>query len=366
MDSLSGLTYLGRREAAQGDPASGVVLSPGVAMAPRKRPAVMGSGSAVMVVTANNDIAVGYPHLNGDDSTLYFSDYFFNGGFLPQAIIGTIGLTADGLSFSGDASPTLLGNAAGPLIGAVYRRGTFVGLPAVEVTATVSETSLGGAPPGEFTLTRAGSTAAPMSVSFLLTGTARNATDYFGVPLTASIAAGFPSTTVSILPFENPERAGDASVILTLSQASHYLVGSSASATVTIIDESPPAMTFAEWAALHGVVGEGGNEDGDAYGNLIEFALGTDPNIPEAPDRIRGELLQVGAQQHLALVVTRQLNNPAVRYTVEVAAEPTGPWSSGPPHTVEVENTGNRLVVRDASAVPTQSSRFMRLQVSLP
>jgi Zn-dependent metalloprotease len=542
VDPFSGLTFLGRREAAQGDPDGGVVLSPGVAMAPHKRPALLGDGSAAMVVTANNDIAlvdtltgqgqslgfvglawsvgmsadgqfaaiilrdqfgqprnqinvirlatqqvetydllaptldgasigtvlygdtldfsidagflyydalnrlrfsdgsqfdnwsiyvidrntgrefevvrpipglnignpslgqihnhrlvfeaqdtpsatstiygmdvvsgrigplftvnssiaVGYPCLNGDDTTLYFSDYYFSGGFLTQAIIGTIGVTSDGLSFSGDASPTLLGNAAGPLIGAVYRRGTFVGLPEVNVTATVPETTVGGAPPGVFTLTRTGSTTTPLALSFLLTGTARNGTDFFGVPLSATIAAGLASTTVSILPFENAARVEDDSVILTLSQAPHYQIGANASATITIVNESLPAMTFAEWSTAYGVVGEGGNGDGDAYPNLIEFALGTDPNAIDGPDRIRGELLQVGLQQHLALVVTRQHSNPAVSYTVEIANEPNGPWNSGPPHTVEAENTADRLVVRDAASVSAQSRRFMRLLV---
>ncbi len=545
VDPLSGLTFLGRREAAQGDPATGVQLAPGVAMAPRKRPAVLGDGSRVMVVTANNDIAlvdtqtgqgqslgfvglawsvgmsvdgqfaaiilrdsngqpksqinvidlatqqietyellaptldggsigtvlfgdtldfsldggllyydalnrlqfsdssrfdswsiyvidrhtgqefevvrpipglnignpslgqihnhrlvfeaqnpstltstiygmdaasgqigalftvnsaiaVGYPSLNGDDTALFFSDYFFDGGFLSQAIIGTIPLTADGLSFSGDASPTLSGNAAGPLIGAIYRRGTFSGLPAIAVTATVPVTSPGGAPPGVFTLTRIGGVDAPLPVSYVLTGNARNGTDYFGVALSATFPAGASNTTVSILPFDAAPLAGDETVILTLSPASHYLVGEPASATVIIEHSVPSGNEFAAWAQAAGVVGENGNEDGDAYPNLLEFALGIDPNVMDPPDLVRGEFVTVGQQRFLALVVARRLDNAAVRYLVEIADTPAGPWNAGSPHTVEVENSSTRLVVRDSSAITASPERFMRLKVALP
>lgn len=542
VDALSGLTFLARRESAQGDPVSGVVLSPGVAMAPGKRPALLGDGSAVMVVTANNDIAlvstqtgqgqslgfvgqvwsvgmssdgqwaaiilrdafgqprnqinvirlgtaqvetynllaptldggslatvlygdsldfsidgnflyydalnrlrfsdgsvfdnwsiyvidraaglefevvrpipglnignpslghihnhrlvfeaqnpanatstlygmdavsgrtgalftvnsaigVGYPRLNGDDSVLYFTDYFFNGGFFSHAIIGTIGVTPDGLSFSGDASPTLTGNAAGPLIGAVYRRGAFTGLPEVRVEATVPVTSPGSTTLGVFTLTRTGGADRALPVSFLLTGTARNGVDYFGVPLTATFPAGAATTTVSILALIDSGLVGDATVILTLAPASHYVVGDPAAATVTLQGRTGPGNTFEQWARDRGVSGEHNDEDGDGYSNLMEFALGTDPRIPDPPGLIRGTLRAVGAERHLALSVERRALNPAIQYVVEVADDLAGPWSSGPPHTVEIEDAPTRLTVRDTAATTAQPRRFMRLKV---
>ncbi|MBX3746655.1 MAG: M4 family metallopeptidase [Verrucomicrobiae bacterium] len=544
VDALNGLTFLARREAALGDPVSGVVLSPGVAMAPGKRPALMGDGSAVMVVTANNDIAlvntqtgqgqslgfvgqvwsvgmssdgqwaaiilrdafgqprnqinvirlgtshvetynllaptldggslatvlygdsldfsidgnflyydalnrlrfsdgsvfdnwsiyvidrttglefevvrpipglnignpalghihnhrlvfeaqnpanatstlygmdvvsgrigalftvnstlgVGYPRLNGDDSVLYFTDYFFNGAFFSHAIIGTIGVTPDGLSFSGDASPTLTGNAAGPLIGAVYRRGTFAGLPEVRVAATIPVTAPGSSTLGRFTLTRTGSADRSLPVSFLLTGTARNGVDYFGVPLTATFPAGAATTTVSILAFANTGRVGDATAILTLSPASHYLVGSPDAATVTLQGGDTPGNAFEQWAREQGVTGEHNDDDRDGYSNLMEFALGTDPRIPDPPNLIRGTLLTVGADRHLALSVERRARNPAIQYGVEVADDLAGPWMSGPPHTLGIEDSPTRLTVRDTTALAARPKRFMRLKVSL-
>jgi hypothetical protein len=324
------------------------------------------SGRIGALFTVNSAIAVGYPSLNGDDTVLYFSDYFFSGGVLNQTIVGSIPLSADGLSFSGDAQPTLGGNAAGPLISAVYRRGQFTGLPTVEVSATVPETSRKGAAPGVFTLSRTGSTAAAFSVSFVFTGTARNGTDYFGVPLSATIAAGFSSTTVSILPLDAAASQDDQTVILNLSPASHYLLGEPGIATVTIVGDGSSGPDFAAWALARGVVGVAGNEDGDGYPNLLEFALGTNPNQAEPPGLIRGELMTVNQQQFLSLVVSRQANNPAVIYTVEVADAVTGPWSFGTPHTQEVENSPTRLVVRDSNPMGTRASRYMRLRVSLP
>jgi len=545
VDALTGLTFLARREAALGDPASGVILSPGVAMAPRKRPSVLGDGSRVMVVTLNNDLAlvdtltgegtslglvgqvwsaglsvdgrfaaiilrdtfgqpqnrihvielgtqqleayellaptidggsigtvlygdtldfsldggllyydalnrlrfsdgsvfdnwslyvierntarvfevvppipglnignpsigqihnhrlvfeaqnpaaltstlygldtvsgrsgalftvnsaidVGYPHLNGDDTVLYFTDYFFDGPFFTQAILGAIPLTPDGLSFSGNANPTLTGNAAGPLIGAVYRRGTYAGLPVLEVNATVPATSPDGSPPGLFTLARTGSTAAALPVSYVLTGTARNGTDFFGVALNATIAAGASSTTVSILPFDTTPMAAEETVILTLSPASHYLIGDSDSARVTIVRGDPPDNAFREWALANGVVGEQVDPDADGYNNFLEFALGTDPKVADPPGLIHGGLLSVDQQSYLSFTVNRLTNNPAVQYRIEVADEMTGPWSSGPPQIIVLEDTPTRLVVRDANAVATRARRFMRLQLALP
>ncbi|MBX3734998.1 MAG: M4 family metallopeptidase [Verrucomicrobiae bacterium] len=324
------------------------------------------SGSSGALFTVNSAVGVGYPRLNGDDTTLYFSDYFFSGNFFTQAIIGTIGLTPDGLSFSGGASPTLSGNAAGPLIGAVYRRGTFSGLPVVSVVATTPTAAEGVPAVGTFTLTRTGSTMAALPVQFVLTGTAINGTDYFATALGATIAAGSATTTVSILPLNDDLVEGDETVILTLTPASHYTVGEPAAATVTILDNDSPANAFEAWTLANNVVGAGGNEDGDDYSNLMEFALGTDPRATDPPGLIRGELLAAGPQQFLVLIVSRRTNNAAVTYTAEVADAPAGPWNSGPPHTTVVEDTRTRLVVRDNSALTTKTNRFMRLKVSVP
>jgi hypothetical protein len=216
-----------------------------------------------------------------------------------------------------------------------------------------------------FTLTRTGSTAAALPVSFVLTGTARNGTDYFGVALSATIGAGVSSTTVSVLPFDAAILEGDQTVILNLSPASHYVVGESDAATVTIADERQPGDDFAAWALAHGVAGENGDEDVDRYRNLLEFALGTDPNVEDPSGLIRGEVLTVGQQRFLSLVVTRQSDNRAVLYVVEIADAPGGPWNSGSPHTLEVENSPTRLVVRDATAIGAKPKRFMRLKVVL-
>ncbi|MBE0542652.1 MAG: M4 family metallopeptidase [Verrucomicrobia bacterium] len=320
------------------------------------------SGQSGVLFTVNNGtLGIGYPNLNGDDTQLYFSDFFSN-----LAVIGTIGLTSDGLSFTGNAGPTLsLNQAAGPLIGAVYRRGTFSGLPSVQVTATVPTTSEAGGSPGLFTLTRTGSTAAALPLQFVLTGTAGNGTDYFGTALSVNIAAGSANTTVTILPFNDTLVEGDETVILTLTPASHYVVGGAGTATVTIIDDDQPANAFEAWALTNNVVGVNGNEDLDDYNNLTEFALGTNPKVANPPGLIRGELRTVGQQRFLSLVVSRQTNNPAVQFIVEVADSVTGPWNSGPAHTTIVTNTQSQFIVRDNSPITTKARRFMRLKLAL-
>jgi hypothetical protein len=41
-----------------------------------------------------------------------------------------------------------------------------------------------------------------------------------------------------------------------------------------------PGNRFATWSATNGVSGANGDEDGDGISNLLEYALGTNPNAP--------------------------------------------------------------------------------------
>jgi Zn-dependent metalloprotease len=324
------------------------------------------SGQSGALFTVSSARGVSYPNLNGDDTKLYFSDNSFTGNGFLQSIIGTIGVTADGLSFSGTASPTLNGGAPAPLVAAVYRRGTFSGVPSVQVAATAATAMEGVASTGTFTLTRTGSTVAALPVQFVLTGTAGNGTDYFGTSLSATIAAGSATTTVTIAPLNDSLVEGDETVILTLATASHYTIGAAGSATITIKDDDQAGNAFQTWALANNVVGEGGNEDGDPYLNLMEFALGTNPKSVNPAGLIKGELRTLGEQKYLALVVSRQTNNPAVQYVVEVAGSATGPWNSGIDYTTTLESTQTKLVVRDNVAPAPGQGRYMRLKIVLP
>ena len=116
----------------------------------------------------------------------------------------------------------------------------------VSVAATDALAAEGGGNTGLFTLTRSGNAtllAAPLSVTFTLSGTATNGTDYTMVPLTATFAAGSATATVQISPTSDGVTEGPETVTFTLNVTTPYEVGSPASASLTISDTTAPLVT---------------------------------------------------------------------------------------------------------------------------
>jgi hypothetical protein len=116
----------------------------------------------------------------------------------------------------------------------------------VSVAATDALAAETGGNTGTFTLTRSGDAtllAAPLTVTFTLTGTALNGTDYTNVPLTATFAAGSATATVAVAPLGDATTEGPETVILTLDTTTPYEVGSPALATVTISDTTMPLVS---------------------------------------------------------------------------------------------------------------------------
>jgi serine protease len=116
-------------------------------------------------------------------------------------------------------------------------------VPTATVTATDSSASEAGPDSGTFTISRTGGpTTNPLTVSYAMSGSATNGTDYVAVTGSATIGAGASSTTVTITPIDDSVYEGNESATMTLSANAAYTVGSPASATVTIADnDSPPS-----------------------------------------------------------------------------------------------------------------------------
>jgi hypothetical protein len=110
-------------------------------------------------------------------------------------------------------------------------------LPLVTVQASDSTASESGRKTGTFRLSRSGSKwAAPITVTFTLTGTATNGTDYADVPLTVTFARGDDRVNVVVRPTADSLAEGTETVVLTLTAGSSYRLGSGTSATVSISD----------------------------------------------------------------------------------------------------------------------------------
>jgi hypothetical protein len=112
----------------------------------------------------------------------------------------------------------------------------------VSVTATTPLAIIRGAN-GAFTFTRTGSTKAPLRVTYTIGGTAVKVKDYYragvgAMPAAITIPAGSASVTMRIVARNNTTHANPETVIITLSPASTYTVGSPASATMAILSNN--------------------------------------------------------------------------------------------------------------------------------
>jgi hypothetical protein len=115
----------------------------------------------------------------------------------------------------------------------------------VSVSATDALASETAGNTGTFRLTRAGTPtqqAAALTVTFTLSGTAGNGVDYQNLPVTAMFAANQATVDVVVTPLADGTAESPESVILTLTGASPYELGSPLSATVTITDTEGAAL----------------------------------------------------------------------------------------------------------------------------
>jgi hypothetical protein len=91
-----------------------------------------------------------------------------------------------------------------------------------------------GQDPVSFRLTRTGDLSAPLTVTFDLTGDARNFVDYQAHSYSADFLAGESTVLVTIIPVVDEEAEGPETVILTVLDGTGYKAGAAALATATI------------------------------------------------------------------------------------------------------------------------------------
>lgn len=104
----------------------------------------------------------------------------------------------------------------------------------VSVTALDATASETGPDLGAFRFTRSGDATAALTVTFTLTGSATNGSDYQTVALSVTFGAGQTTATIVIVPLPDATVEGPETVILTVVDGAGYTAGSPATATVTI------------------------------------------------------------------------------------------------------------------------------------
>ncbi|MFH1147913.1 MAG: Calx-beta domain-containing protein [Pseudomonadota bacterium] len=115
--------------------------------------------------------------------------------------------------------------------------------PTVTVSVSDSSASEPGTNTGAFKVSRTGSTASPLAVSYTVNGTATGGTDYNALSGTVTINAGYSYATVYVTPKDDTTYEGSETVVLTLSTNASYIVGTAKTATVNIADNDKPTVT---------------------------------------------------------------------------------------------------------------------------
>jgi acetyl esterase/lipase len=143
----------------------------------------------------------------------------------------------------------------------------------VRVDATDPSASEAGTATATFTVSRTGSTAAPLTVAWAPAGTARLGADYsLAAPWSVTIPAGAASAALTLRPVNDALVEGAETVVLKLASSPAYRVDvSGASATATISDDDASAgLPVATITATDASASEIGPDDG-------VFTISVDP-----------------------------------------------------------------------------------------
>lgn len=182
------------------------------------------------------DYAVTSATASGQDYTLSSGTLSFTPGTLVQGI--PLLINDDAVQESAETVTVTLSNPVKLQLNSVSSHTVTINdndLPAVNLATTVGDAAEAGLVPGKVTLTRTGDLSSALTVNLSQSGTATSGADFVDIPLTQTIQAGVSSLEISITPLDDSSNEGTETVILSLAAGS-YVVGSSSSATINVLD----------------------------------------------------------------------------------------------------------------------------------
>jgi hypothetical protein len=136
--------------------------------------------------------------------------------------------------------------------------------------------------PGELRITRAGSTAASLTVRWVVSGSATPDVDYARLGNVVTLAIGEAAALIHVLPNPDTLSEGAETVSVTLEPDPSYLVGTPSAAEIEIRDLPIDAWRLANFgpaANNASISGDAVDGDFDGVPNLLEYALGGDPAV---------------------------------------------------------------------------------------
>lgn len=202
---------------------------------------------------------------------------------------------------------------------------TVTVLDPISVTATSPNAAVVGGTSGQFTVTRTGSTSSSQTVTYSLSGTAANGTDYVTLPGTVTIPAGASSATITVTPSLDSQASGNLTAILTLTGGG--LLTNPISATVTIAEmPSSDLVNFSTWESNHSISGPPTEITGyDGIPLLLKYLYDINPSVPMG-DLDYGAtpfagVTTIGENQYLTLTYRRYLYATGVTVNVQTSTD---------------------------------------------
>jgi len=252
--------------------------------------------------------------------------------------------------------------------------------PEVTVTATqpnaVAATS--GGTPGQFTVSRTGSTTASLTVDVSVAGTAVSGTDYTALSGSVTIPVGVNSVTIPVNPLVDSQATTSRTVQLSLTGSIAGVLLNPTPATVSISQLTPyQAWQLQEFGANAndpGIAGDLADPNNNGVPNLLEYAFNSNPlQTGSEPLPAVSIVSGTGGNTYLAITYIQINNDPSLTYTVQVTSDltqQTDQWHSGPSYTTVVSQqvSGNttQVTVRDNIPISQATKRFIRVEVTGP
>jgi hypothetical protein len=116
-------------------------------------------------------------------------------------------------------------------------------LPIITVEASQPQAAEAGVVPGVFTIAADGAVSTPLTVHFSFSGAATPGEDYQHSGNSVVLQPGTSSAEVQVLPIPDEFIEGEETVILTLVSNPAYQIGTPSSASVSILDNTPPRIS---------------------------------------------------------------------------------------------------------------------------
>ena len=233
-------------------------------------------------------------------------------------------------------------------------------LPAVTIATTVSTAHEIDGAQGAFRLTRTGDLGLPLQVPLTTTGTAIVGTHYLALPATVTIPAGQSAISLQLSPVSDSLAQGDRSVGVKVGSDFAMVSDSSQEATITIKDKPFDAWRFGIFSTAElsnpSISGELADPDGDKLANLIEYAFGLNPKLPnpssEVFDTANGYLVVSAAKNPVATDIA---------WSAQVSSDLEN-WT---PAQTTIDSATN-FEARDAGLMGDSARRFIRIKIVKP